>query len=51
MNTASLSLIPVRAGSVARNPPTHSDLVRAFLSGRNERTMRAYSQDLAALNA
>ena len=51
MNAASLSLIPVRAGSVARNSPTHGDLVRSFLSGRNERTMRAYTQDLADFQA
>jgi integrase/recombinase XerC len=28
-------------------PITEADLVRAFLSGRNERTVKAYSQDLA----
>jgi integrase/recombinase XerC len=30
---------------------TESDLVRAFLSGRNERTVKAYSQDLADFQA
>lgn len=51
VNATSLSLTPVRARSVARITPTHSDLVRAFLSGRNERTLRAYSQDLADFQA
>lgn len=36
---------------MARISPTHNDLVRAFLSGRNERTLRAYSQDLADFQA
>ncbi len=33
---------PVRGGTI-----TETDLVRAFLSGRNERTVKAYSQDLS----
>ena len=43
--------MPVRAESPPRNSPNHRDLVRAFLSGRNERTRRAYSQDLADFQA
>ncbi len=37
---------PARGGTI-----TETDLVHAFLSGRNERTVKAYSQDLADFQA
>lgn len=47
MNTP-LAIAPVVSMPLTRRASLNeTDLVRAFLSGRNERTLKAYSQDLA----
>lgn len=51
MNTP-LALAPAVSMPLTRGATlTETDLVRAFLSGRNERTLKAYSQDLADFQA
>lgn len=47
--TTSAGLVPVQAAALA--PSSALRLVEAFLSGRNERTIRAYRQDLEDFRA